>query len=280
MSKSSIRGGGVKGLTGASFVGEELYKKLNDFLTNYMKGLAKAAESKMDEGLLSYYHTEWIRYTTAMKYINHIFQYLNRHWIKREADDGKKTVYEIYILSLVIWRDHFFSNVKHRLTNAILTLIEKERNGEQIDTTLVAGIISGYVSLGLNKDKPKEPTLDSYREAFENDFLQHTENYYTAEAGVFIEENSISDYMKKVETRLGEELGRVRHYLHISTETDLIKACDKTLIEKHMERIWREFQSMLEDDKIDGKRSEAPNYFKFFRRKCFLFFYQHFDCST
>lgn len=30
----------------------------------------------MDEGLLHYYNTEWIRYTTAMKYINHIFQYL------------------------------------------------------------------------------------------------------------------------------------------------------------------------------------------------------------
>ena len=35
----------------------------------------------MDEGLLHYYNTEWDRYTTAMRYINHIFQYLvNYKW--------------------------------------------------------------------------------------------------------------------------------------------------------------------------------------------------------
>lgn len=50
-------------------------------------------------------------------------------------------------LSLVIWRDHFFSALKNRLTNGLLSLIEKERNGEQIDTTLVAGVIAAYGKL-------------------------------------------------------------------------------------------------------------------------------------
>lgn len=30
----------------------------------------------MDDSLLNYYKKEWDRYTTAMKYINNIFQYL------------------------------------------------------------------------------------------------------------------------------------------------------------------------------------------------------------
>jgi len=244
-------GRGGKGMSGANFVGEELYNKLKDFLTKHMKSLLKNAEAKMDEGLLHYYNNEWDRYTTAMKYINHIFQYLNRHWIKREADDGKKEVYEIYTLALVIWRDHLFTALKQRLTNAILALIEKERNGEQIDTTLVHGVINGYVSLGLNKEKPKETTLDVYKSAFEDEFLAATEVYYTAESTHFIAVNTVADYMKKVETRLGEELVRVRQYLHPSTETELINKCDKVLIEKHVETIWGEFQNLLEDDKID-----------------------------
>ncbi len=37
-----------------------------------------------------------------------------------------------------------FQALKSRLTNALLALIEKERNGEQIDTTLVGGVVSGY----------------------------------------------------------------------------------------------------------------------------------------
>lgn len=240
-----------KTVSGANFVGEELYNRLKDFLIKHMKSLQKVAESRMDEGLLHYYHTEWVRFTTAMKYINHIFQYLNRHWIKREADDGKKEVYEIYTLSLVIWREHFFQALKARLTNALLTLIEKERNGEQIDTTLVAGVIGAYVSLGLNKEKPKEHTLDVYKESFEEEFLSATEVYYTSESSHFITVNTVADYMKKVETRLVEEQVRVRQYLHASTETELINKCDRVLIEKQTEVMWSEFKHLLEDDKMD-----------------------------
>jgi len=244
-------GRGTKGMSGANFVGEELYNKLKEFLTKHMESLLKIAETRMDEGLLHYYNTEWVRFTTAMKFINHIFHYLNRHWIKREADDGKKAVYEIYTLSLVTWRDHFFTHLKTRLTNSLLALIEKERNGEQIDTTLVSGVIAGYVSLGLNKEKPKETTLDVYKECFEEDFLTSTEVFYTTESTHFIATNTVADYMKKVEVRLGEELVRVRQYLHQSTEPELISKSDKVLIEKHMETIWAEFQHLLEDDKIE-----------------------------
>jgi cullin 1 len=106
--------------------------------------------------------------------------------------------------------------------------------------------------LGLNKEKPKETTLDVYKEAFEEDFLNATEVYYTAESVQFISQNTVADYMKKVEARLQEELVRVRQYLHPSTETELINKCDRVLIEKHVESIWTEFQHLLEDDKVDG----------------------------
>lgn len=160
-------------------------------------------------------------------------------------------MYEIYTLAVVVWRDYFFAALKTRLTNGLLSLVEKERHGEQIDTTLVAGVVNAYVSLGLNKDKPKETTLDVYKESFEEEFLAATEVFYTSESTQFIAVNTVADYMKKVETRLGEELGRVRQYLHPSTESELIARCDKVLIEKHMETIWTEFQHLLEDDKID-----------------------------
>eukprot|EP01132_Coremiostelium_polycephalum_P000969 gene969-1234_t len=236
--------------SGAHYVGEELYNRLNLFLKRHMKDLLRDAETKMDEALLNYYYTEWDRYTSAMKYINNIFQYLNRYWIKREIDDGKKEVYEIYILSLVIWRDYLFTPLKSRLTSALLDIIENERNGYQINTHLIKGVINGYVSLGLNREKPKETILQVYKSSFEDLFLTATENYYTNESVKFITENSVADYMKKVETRLNEEVKRVQQYLHASTETELIVRCEKVLIEKHVEVIWNEFQNLLESDKI------------------------------
>jgi len=238
-----------KGTTGANFAGEELYNRLKAFLEKHMKSILKSAESKMDDTLLNFYKVEWDRYTTAMRYINNIFQYLNRHWIKREADDGKKEVYEVFVLSLVVWGKTLFKPLKTRLTNALLALVEKERNSEQIDTSLVKGCISAYVRLGLNKEKPKESTLDVYKRDFEEAFLTATEVYYTAESTQFIAVNTVSDYMKKVEARLKQEDARVSAYLHPSTKNELITKVERVLIDKHKDTIWAEFKNLLEDDK-------------------------------
>ncbi len=73
----------------------------------------------------------------------------------------------------------------------------------------------------MNKEKPKEGTLEVYKESFEEEFLSQTEVFYTAESTQFIAMNTVADYMKKVETRLQEELSRVRSYLHQSTENEV-----------------------------------------------------------
>ena len=104
------------------------------------------------------------------------------------------------------------------------------------------------MSIGLDKDQPHEV----YRSCFEEQFLQETEVYYTAEATKFIEENSVSDYMKKVETRLQEENRRLQSYLHQSTEAELVAKLELVLIAKHRERMSDEFQNLLENDKNEG----------------------------
>ncbi len=180
-------------------------------------------------------------------------------------------------LSLVIWRDHMFHAQKGRLINSLLGLIEKERNGEQVNTHLLGTVIQGYgayttthnttglgfthsttpshlcatVKLGLNKEKPKENTLEIYRQFFEDDFITATEVYYTAESTHFIATNSVAEYMKKVETRLDEETRRVQQYLNPTTETELVQKCDRVLIEKHLDTIRSDFQNMLSNDKIE-----------------------------
>lgn len=58
----------------------------------------QAAEDLSDEPLLNYYTKEWNRYTTGASYVNRLFTYLNRHWVKREKDEGRKNVYTVYIV--------------------------------------------------------------------------------------------------------------------------------------------------------------------------------------
>jgi cullin 1 len=51
------------------------------------------------EQLLQEYTRIWESYRFGSTVVNGIFSYLNRHWIRREIDEGKNGVYEVYNVS-------------------------------------------------------------------------------------------------------------------------------------------------------------------------------------
>ncbi|GAA6043698.1 hypothetical protein JCM8097_007485 [Rhodosporidiobolus ruineniae] len=243
-------GVGSGGRTGANLMGADLYKHLSSYFVTHLKGVRAAAEDLSDEPLLRYYTKEWDRYTTGASYVNRLFTYLNRHWVKREKDEGRKNVYVVYILALVSWKEHFYNHVqaKSKLTHAVLKLIEKQRNGETIETDLVKKVIDSFVALGLDETDTNRQNLEVYREAFEKPFLTATETYYKAESEQYLAENSVTEYMKKAESRLGEEENRVDLYLHASTRKGLVSKCEEVLVKNHSELMQDEFQRLLDQE--------------------------------
>ncbi|EAQ87198.1 hypothetical protein CHGG_03817 [Chaetomium globosum CBS 148.51] len=216
---------------GAHLLGEDLYKKLSEYLSEHLKGLVTESKAHTDEALLSFYIREWQRYTDAAKYIHHLFRYLNRHWVKREIDEGKKHVYDVYTLHLVQWRDVLFSRVSEKVMAAVLKLVEKQRNGETIEHNQI-------------KQRP---------------FLDATKVFYENESKQFVAENSVVEYMKKAE---GNALDEEEERVLIADHSTILRDEFQVLLDNDREEDMARMYSLLSriPDGLDPLRTKFESH--------------------
>ncbi|CAL8069060.1 unnamed protein product [Calicophoron daubneyi] len=323
---------------GGKLVGLELYKKLRDYLRAHVHNVKVKGDKLTGEEMLSYFEKSWSEFRFAATVLNGACAYLNRHWVKRECDEGRKNVYAIYALALITWREHLLKPHARVLIGAILREVDRERRGEVLLTCRLRKIIECLVELGVTSEQyPRSPSnsanepsndhfptisnptgaqprlssdaasvgpaggynpdwaastpfpclpdgsgqqqqcprtssapfnssdgsatcsnplavdghsnLSVYQDYFERSLLCETERFYRLESAQFLQNNSVPEYLQKVELRLKEECDRVQAYLHISTLPKLTRSCEHYLIGEHIDRLTSEFVNLLNDDR-------------------------------
>lgn len=206
--------------------GDLLYNGLKKTVDGHLKDIAVRVSDTIDENFLSEMNKAWTEHKVSMLMIRDILMYMDRVYVMHH---GVPTVYD---LGLMLFRENVARapKIKDRLLRILLSLVQRERLGEPINRGLVKSITQMLIDLGVNG-------RGVYEEDFEKSFLETTANFYRIESQEFISTNSCSDYIKKVELRIKEELDRVTHYMDPGTEPKLREVIEKELIANHMKRL-------------------------------------------
>lgn len=227
--------------------GAEIYNKLDDYLTQYVRSLEKDVQLSF----LEFYVAKWTRFTIGAGYLNNVFDYMNRYWVQKERSDGRKDVYDVNTLSLIKWKNEMFLPNSQVLINEVLELIEKQRNNQVVDTLLILTAIKSLIFLSFESQDVKKPGIMVYKTHFEGIFLEKTAQYYRNESVRYLADHSVVDYMKKCESRLTEEISRSNNYLDDHTKRYLLDTLNNVLIEDHAQTMYDQFLLLLEQQQLE-----------------------------
>jgi cullin 1 len=195
----------------------------------------------------------WDNHKLMVRWLSRFFQYLDRYYIQRHNLAQLKDV------GMLCFRDLIYIELKKTVKDAVLQLVDKERDGEQVDRALVKNILGIFVEMGMGG-------MEAYEADFEAHLLTNTAAFYSRKASVWIEEDSCPDYLVKAEDCLKREKERVGHYLHASSEGKLLKEVEKEVLAAYETQLLEKEHSgcavLLRDDKTE----DLGRMFRLFKR--------------
>ncbi|TMW55882.1 hypothetical protein Poli38472_008530 [Pythium oligandrum] len=222
---------------------QQLYERHGGTFDTYLEHqVLPSLEKAIDEVFLYEVVKRWQNHKLMNKWMTRFFMYLDRYYVKHHSLPSLDEA------GLDSFKRVVFDKLKDRIRANVLLLIEKERNGEIIDTTLVRNCIEIFEVMG-------KKSLTVYEEHFEKALIEASESYYSAKSKAWLSEDSTPVYLQKVEEALQSERSRVERYLNSVTDSKLSNCLEGVLLEKtESELIERENSgviALLRNDKLD-----------------------------
>lgn len=215
-----------------------LYTRLYNLVGDHVShNIEQFLMDSMDRFLfLKKMNQTWLAHCNQMIMIRSIFLYLDRTYVLQNPN-----ISSIWDMGLELFSKYIILNtlVQTRVVEGLLMLIEKERQGDKVDRTLLKSLLRMLSDLQI------------YSKAFEQKFLQSTDRLYASEGQKLMQEMEVPDYLAHVEKRLMEENDRVIHYLDFNTKPQLIHTVQKQLLSEHVSNILQKgLEQLLNENRI------------------------------
>ncbi|WJX79729.1 Cullin-1 [Trifolium repens] len=222
---------------------QDLYDKYKGCFDEYIRStVLSAVRDKHDEFMLRELVHRWSNHKILVRWLSRFFHYLDRYFVAR------RSLPPLNAVGLSSFRDLVYMEVRANARKAVIDLIDKEREGEQIERSLLKNVLDIFVEIGMGE-------MVHYEQDFEVQMLDDTADYYKSKATIWIESDSCPDYMLKAEDCLKRERERVSHYLHASTEQKLVEKVQHELLVNRANQLLEKEHSgcraLLRDDKVD-----------------------------
>jgi len=205
-------------------LGSSLYARLQQVCDVHIAARLRSLQGRAADPVifLSLMDAIWQDHCSQMLTIRSIFLYLDRTYVIQTS--GVRSLWD---LGLQLFRTHLESGseISRKVVAGLLSLLEKERQGEAVDRILMKNLLRMFTSLQM------------YTDYFEKPFLERTTSFYATEGVRYMQQTDVPEYLLHCDTRFQEESERCAHYLDPATRKALISVVERELLERHTQAI-------------------------------------------
>ncbi|CAI0466803.1 unnamed protein product [Linum tenue] len=222
---------------------QQLYDRYRESIEDYINSMVlPSLREKHDEFMPRELVKRWENHKVLVRWLSHIFHYLDPEFIPR------RSLLPLREVGFICFRNLVYHAFYRDLRVWVLSLIDQEREGEEIDRALLKNVVDIFVEIGMGR-------MDCYDNDLEAAMLKATAVYYSRKASNWILEDSCPDYLFKVEECLKREKDRVSHSLHSRSEPKLLEKVQNELLSLHENQLLENKDSglhvLLRDDMVD-----------------------------
>lgn len=187
--------------------------------------LEEVRKTNFDTPFLKEWKLRWTNHKLIVKGLSRLFMYLDRFYTPNNDE-----ILPLSEQGFKLFKENIFDTFSGNARQAILSCIEKERNGEEQDRLLLSEAVLAFVELGYQYNSQQ---LKVYQTHLEKQIIEAAGTFYKYKSRQWMDQDSCPTYLEKAERMLNAEKSRVDAYLNKKTNEPLGRECYVRLLKDH-----------------------------------------------